>query len=263
MCNYIKSDFYKLIRTKSIYVIALLVVAVSVGILVTMRQIATGDATPDMGVNMSLISDTILSGILGGIILGDIVIDDFTTKFVHNKIISGKGRVSIIFSKLISFSIAYALILLIYAIVAMIAVGSGKEFAPLAGIPSAFFDLIAGCTTQTEPEMVKMLGLCIVIIVGYISRLSICLPFAFKSKKKILVLVVGFMTSFVFDIVLSLVEDVKIVSDFIKLLPYYRMTQLSIDVSCEEIIYSLLSSVGFIAIMTLITYFVFKQDEIK
>lgn len=263
MFNYVKSDFYKIRRTKVIYVIFLLTAVVASITLYIMNQIATGGMTADMGVSISLISDTMLTGIFGGIIFGELVSDDFTAKSIHNKIISGKGRSSIIFSKLISFALSFSIVLLVYVIAAVVAVVSGEKFAPLAGIPSAFFDLIAGCSAQTNPQIAKCILLCIVIVLCYIARLSICLPVAFKTRKKIPVLVTGFVTSFVFDIMFSLIKDVAVLSDIIKALPYYRMTQLLINASSSDIWGAVLSSVVFTAIMTGITYLLFRRAEIK
>lgn len=263
MYNYVKSDFYKIRRTKSIYVIFLLTVVVASITLIVMNQIAMGGMTADMGVNISLISDTMLTGIFGGIILGELVSDDFATKSIHNKIISGNGRSSIIISKLISFALSMSIVLLVYVILAIVVVVSGEKFAPLAGIPSAFFDLIAGCANQTNPQIAKCILLCIVIVLCYIARLSICLPVAFKSKRKIPVLVIGFVSAFVFDIVFTLIKDVAVLSDIMKALPYYRMTQLVIDAPSKDIWGAALSSVIFTAFMTGTTYLLFRRDEIK
>ena len=260
MYNYVKSDFYKIKRTKSIYIIFLLIAVVASITLIIMNQIATGGMTADMGVNISLISDTMLTGIFGGIILGDLVVDDFSTKFIHNKIVSGKGRASIVFSKLISFALSFSIVLLAYVIVAIVAVISGEKFASLAGIPSSFFDLIAGFSIQANPQIAKCIFLCIVIVLCYIARLSICLPVAFKTKKKIPVLVTGFVTSFVFDIVFSLIKDVAIISDIMKSLPYYRITQLTINASSGDVLVAVISSVVFIAGMAGITYLLFRRD---
>lgn len=263
MSKFIKADLYKLRKTTTIYILFSISLVTALIVLFVMNQMATGDMSADMGTNISLITDTMLVGIFGGIIIGDLVVEDFSTKFIHNKIMSGKGRKSIILSKVVSFIIYFSIVLSPYFIIAIVAAACGKKFAPLLGIPSAFFDLIAGYSSQSNSEMLKYILLAVVIIVIYIARLSICFPFAFKIQKKIPVLVVGFVTSFIFDIVFSLVKDINVLSDFVKLLPYYQMTQITIDASSKNIIGALASSVVFLAVMVEITYLLFKKSEIK
>jgi ABC-2 type transport system permease protein len=204
-----------------------------------------------------------LVAIVGGLLLGELIVSDFETKSVHNEIISGKSRLGLIIAKLISFAIQLTFVMIPYAVVVLIGIGSGNDFAPLNGVPSAFFNLLADGSAMDDPDVMKAFALCLVIFFVYIAKISICFPLAFKCRKKIPVLVLSFSTSFVFDIIRSITKDVDGLSDFVESLPYYQITKITMDASTEDIIGALVSSVIFIVVMILITHFAFRKLEIK
>ena len=105
MLNFIKGDIYKSFKLKNTIVIFAVVALSAVILALIANKIFTGDMTIDTGVNASLISDSMLVAIVGGLLLGELIVSDFETKSVHNEIISGKSRLALIIAKLISFAI--------------------------------------------------------------------------------------------------------------------------------------------------------------
>ena len=262
MFNFVKADLYKNSYSKIIYLIFLISTFTAVIIAFVSSGIASGDVGRDVGVNLSLMSDSILTAIFGGVLIGELIVDDFESKSVHNEIVSGKGRFSIVIGKLVAFSLLFLIPLLPYAIVVISCLAKGGSYAELKGIPSPFFDLLAK-SSANDISLKKVIILCLAIIFMYIARLSICIPFAFKFRKKIPVLIVGFSTSFIFDIIFSVVKDSEVAADFFKLLPYYRITTITADASLNTVASALISGGAYILIMVIITSFSFRKAEIK
>lgn len=263
MLRFIKGDIYKSVKLKTIFIIFGVVALSAILLAYISHKLYTGDMTPDAGVNASLMGDCMMVAIVGGLLAAELIVSDFETKSVHNEIISGKSRFDLIIAKLISFAIHLSFVLLSYAIVVLVGIGSGISFAPLNGVPSTFFSLLSDCSTKNDPNILKCVVLCLVIFIAYISKLSICIPLAFKCRKRIPVLVLGFSTSFIFDIIRSVTKKVDGLSDFIDALPYSQITKVTIGASWGTIGGVLASSLIFIAAMVIITYFLFRKLEIK
>lgn len=265
MINLVKADLYKMSKMSSIYISFLICLCSALGIAYVLYGIPKGDFDIEMSTNVSLLVDIMLVSLFGGILAGGIISSDFESKNIHSEIACGKGRFSIVLSKLISFAIGMFFITLPYAIVAIVGFAMDIEFSNLIGIPSQFFDVMTNvCGIEKNGAGIgKAVFICILIIYMYIARLSICIPIAFKMRKNIPVIIVGFISAFIFDIISSLVTDIPGISDFFAALPYSMITKCTLDAEMGEIIKILLSGTIFIAVMVAITYIFFKKDEIK
>lgn len=265
MTNIIKADLYKMFRMSSLYISFIICTISSLTIAYVLYGIPKGDFDIEMSTNVSLLVDIMLVSLLGGILIGGIISNDFESKNVHSEIACGKGRFSIIISKLAAMSIGTAVITLPYALTAIIGFGLDINFSHLVGIPSQFFDVMTNvCGVEKDGSGIgKVIFICILIIFMYIARLSICIPVAFKFKKNIPVIIVGFLSAFVFDIITPAVKDIPGVSDFFEFLPYSMITKCTLDADGGEIAKILISGIVFIAVMIAITYALFKKDEIK
>lgn len=265
MNNFIKADMYMNTKMKSNYVLFTFCLATAIGIAYVMSEMNIGNFGPEVGVNISLMSDTILIPLFGGIIVGNIVADDFESKNIHSLVMAGKGRLRIVISKTISYAIILFIITLPYALVTIFASISDGSYASLNGIPSQFFNLMVDVSNAEKSfeNILRCIGLNMLIIYLYIAKLSICIPVAFLSKKKIPVIVVGFITAFGFDIIGSLVKDVPIISSFIASLPYSLANDIVFTASNAELLKVFIGATQFIIIMVYMSYKAFRNADIK
>ncbi|BCN28909.1 hypothetical protein [Anaeromicropila herbilytica] len=265
MINLIRADLYKLSKMLIVKISVLLCFASAIGMAIILRGVHTGTFDTTTSTNASLLVDIMLVSLLGAIITGSFISDDFESKNVHSEIACGRGRFAIVISKTITYAIIIILITLPYALVAIIGYASGTAFAPLVGIPSPFFAVLSGATdlAPNGANIAKSILICVMIIYLYIARLSICLPIAFKVRKNIPVIVVGFLTAFVFDIILALSANIKGLSDFVNNLPYAFTLKMTLDASSTTILKAFLCSTAFIIVMVNSSYNLFRKDEIK
>lgn len=265
MINIIKADLYKMFKMSSLYISFIICCCSAVGIAYVLYGIPKGDFDIEMSTNVSLLVDIMLVSLFGGVLAGGIISSDFESKNIHSEIACGKGRFSIVISKLVTFGIGMLIIALPYAITAVIGFVMDIEFSHLIGIPSQFFDVMTNvCGIEKNGAGIgKVIFICILIMFMYIARLSICIPVAFKFRKNIPVIIVGFISAFVFDIITPAVKDIPVVSDFFECLPYSMITKCTLDAEAGDIIKILISGVVFIAVMVAITYALFRKDEIK
>lgn len=265
MINLIKADLYKMSKMSSLYTSILICCCSAVGIAYILYGIQKGDFDAKMSTSVSLLVDIMLVSLLGGVLTGGIISSDFESKNIHNEIACGKGRFSIVISKLVVFSIAMICITLPYAITAVVGFGIDAKFSRLVGIPSQFFDVMSNvCNVENDGAAIgKAVLICLLVVFMYVARLSICIPVAFKFRKSIPVIIVGFISAFVFDIIASLVQDIPGVSDLFSFLPYSMITNCTMNADSGDIVKILLSGTAFIVAMVAISYALFRKDEIK
>lgn len=265
MINLLKADFYQIIKSKSMWVYMFVSLLGAVSVAVVLRLIQTGALSTEAGTTVSMFVDTMLVSLLGAIVIGHVICRDFETKNIHDQIISGNGRTAILYVKVISSAFVVFLVTLPYALVAIIGFASGIEFAPLVGIPSQFFEFLsnAGGYAPTAENILRVALLSLLLIVMYVARLSICIPIAFKTKRPIIVTMVGFMSAFVFDVISALTAKVDGLAEFFNRLPYAMTLELNMDASIETMITAILSALVFTSIMASIAGHIFRKAEIK
>lgn len=265
MINLIRADLYRISKMISLKICFILCCISAIGISFILHGIGAGSFDAAVGTNASLMVDVMLVSLLGGVLTGGFISEDFESKNIHIEIISGRGRGAILLSKLFSFVVLIVVITLPYAVVSVIGFAADIKFAPLAGIPSSFFEILSntGGVEITGSNIFKSIILCLLIMYVYIGRLSICIPVAFKCKKSIPVVVAGFITSFLFDIISAFAAKVFVLSDILGWLPYSLTFDLTMDAQVGTIIKVFVCNTIFIAVMFGITYRLFKRDEIK
>lgn len=265
MINLIKADLYKLSKALSVKICFLLCCLSAVGIAYILHGVSTGDFDVSVSTSASLLVDVMLVSLLGGVLTGSLICGDFETKNIHDEIASGNGRLAIIIAKTITFSLMIFLLTLPYAIVAVVGFSINVGFAPLVGIPSSFFGILSNASgvAISGETISKSIVISILIIFMYIARLSICIPVAFQTKKSIAVIVVGFLSSFVFDLIIVLATNIKVLDDLVGCLPYSIIYDLSLDSSIGTIVKAMICGAIFIGIMIMITHSIFRKAEIK
>jgi hypothetical protein len=265
MINLIRADLYCISKMISVKICLILCCISAIIISFVLHGISAGDFDTAVGTSVSLMTDVMLVSLLGGVLIGGFILGDFETKNIHCEIISGRGRMAIILSKLFSSAALILIITLPYGIVSVIGFTSDIEFGPLVGIPSSFFEILSNTSgvEVTGASIIKSIILCLLIMYVYIGRLSVCIPIAFKCKKSIPVIITGFITAFLFDIISALAVNIDILSDILSCLPYSLTYDLTMGAPASMLIKAFVCNTIFIAIMFGISHQIFRKDEIK
>lgn len=265
MINLLKADFYRIKKNKS-FQICFLVSFVCIGLL---AFILNGIAQENLGQELSsastLLVDAMMGSLLASLVIGSYVCGDFESKTIHDEIACGEGRLSVVITKMISCMIVVAIIILPYAIVSLVCFFAEIEMAPLAGIPSVFVNIMCNATGAevTGSTIGKSIVLCIVALIVYMARLSLCVPLAFKMRMPVVVMSFGIVTSFGFDILSQAVKDIPVISTIAENTPFSLIYELTMDASVGTILKVLLISVLFIVLVTWFTYILFRKTDIK
>jgi ABC-2 type transport system permease protein len=265
MFNLIKAELYKMSKMASVYISFLICCVSAVVITYVLYGINQETYDLEMSTNVSLLGDSMIVSLLGGVLSGLLIAGDFDNKNIHSQVVCGKGRFAIIMSKFLAFAIGMLFITLPYAIIAVIGFATKLDCHDLVGVPSQFIDVLTNLdgVDVNGGNIAKAILIVFLIIFLYIERLSICINVAFKKKKTIHVIIKGFVSEFLFDIIASAVSDINGVSDFFSALPYSMMTNCTLSADAGDIVKILISGIVYTAVMIGITFAMFRKDEIK
>jgi hypothetical protein len=264
MYNMIKADIYKMFKMKSVLICILASIICAVGIAIMLHGVFQGTITLDASSAFALLSDTMIVMVLGSVLTGMLICGSFESKNIHDEIACGNGRFAIIVTKTISVFLFIILLTLPYVLLSTIGFASSIGFGRYMGIPSAFFNILSNVpgVEVSSSSIQKSIILGLLITLTYLAKISLCIPIAFKTRKSIAVILIGFVATFAFDILIALTKNVHGMEIF-KYLPYHLGYQLTLDCSVNVMVQSAISSIVFIAWMLSITYQIFRKAEIK
>lgn len=265
MINMIKADIY---RMSKLHVVKLCMLVSVISALVmgfVLRGVYKETISLDTSSAFALVSDTMIIMVLGAIITGTLVCGSFDSKNIHDEIACGNGRLSIIISKMLSLTLFVILLTLPYALIAVIGFASKAGFGVYVGVPSSFFNILSNVqgVPVNNDNILKSIVLSIIIVFTYVAKMSICIPIAFKVRKAIPVIAIGFLSTFFFDILSALTKNQGGMSSLLNYLPFTLVYKLTLDCSTQVMVTSVICSALFIAAMLLDTYFSFRKSEIK
>lgn len=223
----------------------------------------------NLDINMAgigfLLSDMNVVSILGAVIASIFICGDFDNKTIHDAISGGNSRISIIVSKTIVFIGAIACILLPYAIMTFIALGSGNKYS-MGNNSIGFLHLI---TSQDGKDMnaSKVLGLLIsmlVLVIVYAAQQSIAILMAFLIKKPVVVIAISYAISVINPQLLVLKNYSEAFDKISSFTPFWGdYTFITPNAQVDYIIKALSVSLIFIAIIIGITYATFRKRDVK
>lgn len=265
MFNMIKADMYQLRKNFAVKMYFLISFASAILVAAALRMIELGKISNTVAPSISMLVDTMLIPLIGAIITGVVICRDFETKNIHDEINCGNGRFAILMSKVITCSVMSLIVTLPYAIVCAGGFISGIKVAPLNGIPSSFFNVLINSNglETTLDNIGKAILVCALVMFMYVSKLSICIPIAFASRKNVIVIIAGFISAFLFDILAAGTEKIKGLHDFFNRLPYAQTLNVTMNADTKTLLIAFASGVAFLAVMVSITNGMFKKSEIK
>lgn len=263
MYNLISADLFKLHKSIAIKILFLITITTSITMAILSHMIAQGTLSSSTSGIVFLFGDVNVMSILGAVLASIFICGDFDNRIIHDSIVNGYKRSTIIISKSIVFFCSIVFIILPYAITTGIALGTGNKFS-ISSPTLGFLYLLtkeAG-TAFTVSKICKLLAVLLALIIVYVANLSICIPLALTLKKPVLVVAIYYA----FSIVCGQLTAIKntVLKNVFACTPYGgKYSLLTLSTSTSYIIKSILVSIIFIIVMLIITQFSFRKAEIK
>ncbi|MNM89112.1 ABC-2 family transporter protein [compost metagenome] len=227
--------------------------------------IPQGKIEPSMTGIGFMFSDVNMISILGAVIAGIFICGDFDTKTIHDAITTGHSRGTVIVSKAIVLGSALAFILLPYAIVTGIALGTGFEFN-MGSVAVGYLHLLtseAG-TVFSVSEIWKLLAIMLTLIIVYVAQLSICVPLAMVLKKPVLVVAIYYGLSILTAQLIGIANSSRVFDLIFSCTPYGgNYTFLTLDAVAGDFLKAIGVSLAFIIVILAVTFALFRKSEIK
>src|SRR5699024_8877750 len=210
MINQLRGDLYAILRTGP--VLLCLAVSVLAAALYTWLQhsLAVGDLGPEAASGVQVLSDALMVSLMGPLLFGALVAQPFETKSVHNSLLAS-GRGAFVGAKTLLTAAAVTALSLPYGIAALIGLATGEEFAP--------------------------------------AILSVCLPLAFRLRRPLVVMAVGFVWGFLADLIGTTAAGVDGLDALVRLTPFAQDHAPAPDSTAGDMVGTLAVSLGFIALM--------------
>jgi ABC-2 type transport system permease protein len=262
MLNLIQADLYKLIKSTSMKILFGIATACSVIMAVFAYLIPQGKIEASISGIGFMFSDVNVISILGGIIAGIMICRDFDNKTIHDSIAHGNGRGIVIMSKASVLAIALAVILIPYAIVTFITLGTGSEY-DMGSVAVGFLHLLTAesASALSGAEFVKIAALMLTLVIVYAAQLSICVPLAFMLKRPIFVMAIYYVLT---AQLIRFSQESPAFDRVFSLTPYGgKHAFVTLDTSAGDLIQTLVISLAFMAVMVAVTYGAFRKSEIK
>ncbi|MDR3644298.1 MAG: ABC transporter permease [Clostridia bacterium] len=265
MYNLMGADLFKLRKSAAIKILFGITALCAVAMTIMAYLIPQGKIDKSLTGVGFLFSDINVMGILGAVIAGVFICGDFDNKTIHDAIANGSGRLAVIVSKAAVFCAALAFILLPYAVVTGVALGTGYKFG-MGSMAVGFLHLMVTEAGKafSAPEIGKLVAIMLTLIIVYASQMSICVPLAFGMKKPVLVVAINYGLQILCGQLSAISANIPAFERVFACTPFgciYKIT--SLDASAGDILSAIAVSLIFFVAMIAITYAVFRKSEIK
>ena len=265
MYNLIRADLFK-IRKSTAAKILFGITTISAVIMAVMAYlIQQGKIAGSMTGIGFMFSDADVISILGAVIAGVFICGDFDNRTIHDAVASGCGRGTIIVSEAITFFCTLVFILLPYAIVTGIALGTGSKF-DMGSVAVSFLNILTseGGKSFSASELWKLIAIMLTLIIVYLGRLSICIPLALVLKKPILVVAIYYGFTIFCASLTVLINSSKLLGRIWDCTPFGgKYSILTMNTGAGDFFKAIAVSLAFIIVMLVITYSIFRKSEIK
>ncbi|MNO52051.1 ABC-2 family transporter protein [compost metagenome] len=265
MNNLIRADLFKLRKSTSFKILFGITTVSAVLMTMMAYWIPQGKIKASMTGIGFMFSDVNMISILGAVIAGIFICGDFDTKTIHDAITTGHSRGTVIVSKAIVFGYAVAFILLPYAIITGIAIGTGSEFN-MGSVAVGYLHLLSSeaGTVLSVSEIWKLLAIMLTLIIVYVAQLSLCVPLAFILKKPVLVVPVYYGFSILTAQLMGIAHSSPVFDRIFSCTPYGgNYTFLTLDSVAGDILKGIVVSLAFIILIVAVTLLFFRKSEIK
>lgn len=267
MYNLIRADLFKPCKSMGIKILLALTTLCAIAMMVIAYLIAQGkldNSTSGIGF---LFTDINIISLVGGISAAVFICGDFDNKTIHDAISCGCSRGTVIISKAIVFFCSIGLLLLPYAIGTGIGITMGNQATFNMGeVALGYMNMLmneAG-TPISVTMILKLLFVILILMLVYMSQLSICVPLAIIFKKPFLVVAVYYVISVISGQLLSLGNTYPAFGNIFSYTPFGgENTLVMLSTGAGELGKTILVSFAFMAVMLGLTYSVFRKTELK
>ncbi|HLS24507.1 MAG TPA: hypothetical protein VK063_01380 [Beutenbergiaceae bacterium] len=260
MINQLRADLFVLGRSTTAG-LCLLAVTLTAGLYTWLQHsLAVGALSANSASGVQGLSDVLLISLLGPLLYGVIVSQPFDTKSVHNALL-GSGRGAFVGAKTVVASLLVATLSLPYGIGVLVGRATEAEFAP--AIPTAFSLLLAEGRGLTAAEAGTVVAVTLTSAILTAAKLSVCLPLAIWLKRPLVVMAIGFVWSFVADLLAARLSDVDALQALVRLTPL-AAEHLPVPGSTgADMLTAVAVSVVFIALMGLASWLIFRRSDVS
>lgn len=265
MYNLIWADLFKIRKSLAIKIVIGLTAVSAVTMAIIAYLIPQGKIDASMASIGFMFSDADMISILGAVLAGVFICGDFENKTIHDAIANGYSRGTVVVSKTISFCCAIAFILLPYAIVTGIAIGTGFKFS-MGSLSVGFLNLLtseAGKVVAAS-DIWKLLAIMLTLLIVYLGRLSICVPLALVLKKPILVVAIFYGITILIPNLSGVIAKNSVLDHILACTPFgNEYGFITLHTGTGDILKALAVSLIFTIVMSAVTYAAFRRSEIK
>ena len=260
MINQLRADLYVL-RHSSTAVLCLLGAAVCAALYTWLQHsLAIGNLSPASANGVQGLSDILLISLLGPLLYGVVLSQPFATKSVHNALLAS-GRGAFVASKTVIAALLVASLSLPYGLAVLVGRATGAEFTP--AIPTTFSTALAEGGDLTAGTTWSIVALTLTSALLTAAKLAVCLPLAIWLQRPLVVMAVGFVWSFLADLLASTVADVDGLDALIRLTPFAQEHLPMPSSSGAALLGSVAVSVAFIALMGFASWLLFRRSDVK
>lgn len=260
MINQLRADLFVLTRSSLAWLCLLASTAAAALYTWLQHSLAIGGLSANAANGVQGLSDIVLVSLLGPLLYGVIVAQPFETKSVHNALL-GSGRGAFVAAKTVVAALLVTALSLPYAAGVLVGRAIDAEFAP--AIPTAFSLMLAETGELTGAEAGSLLAISVTTAVLTAAKLAVCLPLAFWLKRPLVVMAIGFVWSFVADLLAGTAADVEGLDVLVRLTPFSAEHAPGPGTESSDLLAAAAVSVVFIAVMGVVSWVVLRRSDIK
>ena len=261
MYNLISAELYKIFKSMTIKISFAITTICAVFMWSIAYNIGRGSFQSSMSGIGFLFGDMDVMSIMGGVLAGVYICGDFDNNTIHDAIASGCSRGSVVVSKAAAFFCTAAFLLLPYAVITSIALGTGSKFS-VGSSAIGFLNLLTSDGAAAGIGKLFLVSLTLSIV--YAAQLSLCVFLGFLLKKPVLVVGIYYSFSILCGQLGNLAKNSELLNNIFSCTPYGgKHSFITLSSGAGDIVKALAVSFIFIILMLLATHLAFRKSEIK
>src|SRR5699024_1973156 len=115
----------------------------------------------------------------------------------------------------------------------------------------------------TGSEVRSVLAVTVTAAVLLTAKLAVCLPLAFRLRRPLVVMAIGFVWGFLADLIGTTAADVDGLAPLVRLTPFSSEHLPSLESTGGELLGTVAVSLVFIALMGLLAWLLFRRADVK
>ena len=269
MLNLMKAVFYRIKRTKVVYILFSIMCICAIAATGFSYAVEHASISKKLMQQASGFADMLTMVVIGPFFAGIVICSDFQTKTIHDSILYAKqGRRAVIFSKLLTNMVMVMFFLLPYAICTIVGFLSGAKFSLVysRSVDSVFYTLLANETNVSvnANNILKLLVIIFVIMLVYAARMSLNILLIYCIRKPVVVVGVGIAIQMILSLLGPLTASSELANQIFGWPPFASFGSiLTFDVPWDKLASIAGVSLAFMGMINGITGGIFQKSDIK